>query len=264
MSKIIFKLLTVILIGTIGGTYYVWQEAIKVPSEYTKSGTADRVDSQSLPMQPQQITERAAVTKQKLTAPIDLVQIGQKVTIKLSERDLHNLVIEKLASLRSNRQLAAEISGVKTSINDGEIHAGALVNLEQVTHSGKFGQLATLSKLTDKLTFLKNQNIYIGIVGKPVVIGSQIKFASDTKIKVGNLNFTISQIAETLGISTDKIQKAIDLHLQQPNFQVDRINLNRNELEIEGKKKRSRIDISIRPSFELKICKHHNRRSENF
>ena len=37
MQKFIIKLLGVIAIGTIGGAYYVWQEAIKVPDEYTKA-----------------------------------------------------------------------------------------------------------------------------------------------------------------------------------------------------------------------------------
>jgi hypothetical protein len=237
MSKIIFKLLAVILVGTIGGTYYVWQEAIKVPTEYTKVDTEDRIDSQSLPLQQKQIAQQAAVSKQKLTNPIEQAQTGQKVIVKLSDRDLNNLVVAKLANTQSNRQLPVGISGIKTNIKDGKIHSGALVNLEQLARGEKAGtQKHTLSKLTDKLTFLKDRNVYIGIVGKPVIIKGRIEFAPDTQIKVGNINFTISQLADNLGISTDKIQNAIDLQLHQQNFQVDRINLDRNELAVEGKK----------------------------
>ena len=238
MQKIIIKSLAVILIGTIGGAYYVWQEAIKVPDEYTKANNDDKTDSQSLPLQPSQITERAAVSKQKITVPIEQAQIGQKVTVKLNDRDLNNLVLARLAISQPNKQVPVGIKGIKTNIKDGKIHTGALVNLGKLAHNAQPGsQTAALSKLTDKLTFLKDRDVYIGIIGTPVVEGSQIKFGQDTEIKVGNMNFTISQLAENLGVSPAKIQQTIDLNLQQKNFQVDRVNLEKNGLSIEGAKK---------------------------
>jgi hypothetical protein len=238
MSKIIFKLLAVILVGTIGGVYYVWQQAIKVPDEYIKASADDNTDSQSLPLQPSQITERATVSKQKLTAPLDRAKVGQKVTVKLNDRDLNNLVVAKLASSQLTKQLPVGIKGIRTNIKDGKIYTGALVNLDQLARSGKPGsQTAALSKLTTKLTFLKDRDVYMGIIGKPVVEGNRIKFAPDTQIKVGNMNFTISQLAENLGVSPAKIQQTIDLQLQQQNFKVDRVNLETNGIAIEGAKK---------------------------
>jgi hypothetical protein len=237
MQKIIIKSLAVILVGTIGGLYYVWQQAIKVPDEYTKA-TADPKDSQSQPLQPSQITERAAVSKHKITVPIDRAKVGQKVIVKLNDRDLNNLVVAKLATSQPNKQVPIGIKGIKTNIKDGKIYTGALVNLGQLAHNGKPGaQTAALTKLTDKLTFLKNRDVYIGITGKPIVEGGKIKFAPDTQIKVGNMNFTISQLAEDLGVAPAKIQQAIDLQLQQQNFKVDRVNLENNGIAIEGAKK---------------------------
>jgi hypothetical protein len=238
MPKIIIKLLGVILVAAIGGTYYVWQEAIKVPDEYTKASTDDKLDSQSLPLQPSQITERAAVSKQKITAPIELAKSGQKVNVKLSDRDLNNLVVAKLATSQPTKQVPVGVKGIRTNIKDGKIYTGAMVNLDQLARNGKPGsQTAALSKLTDKLTFLKGRDVYIGIVGKPVVEGSQIKFAPDTQIKIGNVNFTITQLAENLGVSPAKLQQTIDLQIQQQNFKVNRIDLEDRGLAIEGAKK---------------------------
>jgi hypothetical protein len=238
MSKIISKLFAVILIGTIGGAYYVWQEAIKVPDEYTKASADDKTDSQSLPLQPKQITDRAAVSKQKITTPLDRAKVGQKVIVKLTNRDINNLVVAKLATSQATKQVPVGIKGIKTSIKDGKIYTGALVNLEQLAKSGIPGsQTAALSKLADKLTFLKDRDVYIGISGKPVVEGNQIKFGQDTEIKVGSMNFTISQLAENLSVSPAKIQQMIDLQLQQQNFTVDRVNVDNNQLAIEGAKK---------------------------
>ncbi len=237
MSKIIFKLLGVGLIATIGGAYYVWQQAIQVPEEYSKADADDKTDSQ-VPLQPDRITERAAVTKQKIAAPLDRARSGQKVNVKLSDRDINNLVVAKLATSQQNKQVPVGIKGIKTNIKDGKIYTGAMVNLDQLVHSSKPGsQTAALSKLTDKLTFLKGRDVYVGIVGKPTVEGDRVKFSTDTQIKIGNMNFTLAQLAENLGVSSAKLQQTLDLQLQQQNFKVNRINLDNNGLAIEGAKK---------------------------
>jgi hypothetical protein len=238
MSKIIFKLLGVLSIAAIGGAYYVWQEAIKVPEEYTQASADDKTDSQSLPLKPSEITERAAISQKKIVAPIERAKSGEKVNVKLSDRDINNLVVAKLATSQQNKQVPVGIQGVKTNIKDGKIYTGAMVNLDQLARNGKPGsQTAALSKLTNKLTFLKDRAVYIGIVGKPTLDGSQIKFAPDTQIKIGNMNFTIAQLAENLGVAPEKLQQTLDLPLQQQNFKVNRINIENNGLAIEGAKK---------------------------
>jgi hypothetical protein len=238
MKKIIIKLIVVAFIGTLGGLYYVWQEATKIPDEYTQANSSDPIDSQSLPLKPSQITERATVSKQKLTAPIDRARVGQKVTVKLNDRDLNNLVVANLAASQPTKQIPVGIKGIKTKIEAGKVYAGAMVNLDKLAQNGQSaGRSAALKKLTDKLTFLKERDVYIGISGKPIVNGSKIELEPNTQIKVGNMKFTIAQLAETLAVSPDKIQQAISVQLQQPNFKVDRINLDNNGLAIEGAKK---------------------------
>ncbi|WP_373542551.1 hypothetical protein [Chamaesiphon sp.] len=237
MQKIIIKLLGVILVGAIGGAYYIWQEAIKVPEEYIKASTETKADSQ-FPLQPSQITERAAVSKKKITAPIASARSGQQVQVKLNSTDLNNLVVAKLAKSQPTKQVPIGIKGIRTNIKDGKIYTGAMVNLDQLVRNGKPGnQTATLTKITNKLTFLKGRDVYIGIVGKPTIQGSKIEFDPDTQIKIGNMNFTITQLAENLGISPEKLQQTIDLQIQQQNFKVNRINIENNGLAIEGAKK---------------------------
>ncbi len=238
MLKTIFKLLVVVSIAGGGGLYYVWQEATKLPDEYLKEAAESKPGSPLPILQPSQITARAAVSKQKIVAPIEQAKVGQKIDVKLSDRDLNNLVIAKLATSQPNKQLPTAVKGVKTNIKDGKIHIGALVNLGQLAANGTPGsQTVALNKLTDKLTFLKDRDVFVGIVGTPIVDGSKVKFSEDTEIKVGGINFTISQLADNLGVSPTKIQQMIDLQLQQKNFKIDRVNLSNNGLSIEGAKK---------------------------
>jgi hypothetical protein len=238
MLKTIFKLLVVVLVVGGGGLYYVWQEAIKLPDDYQKEAADPRPGSSAPPLQASQITARAAVSKQKIVAPIEQAKVGQKIDVKLSDRDLNNLVIAKLATSQPNKQVPTGVKGVKTNIKDGKIHIGALVNLGELAASGSPGsQTAALTKLTDKLTFLKDRDVFVGIVGTPIVAGSKVKFSEDTQIKVGGMNFTIAQLADNLGVAPDKIQQMIDLQLQQKNFKIDRVNIGNNGLSIEGAKK---------------------------
>jgi hypothetical protein len=238
MLKIIFKLLAVVLVVGGGGIYYVWQQAIKLPDDYLKESSNNKPGTPDPILQANQITARAAVSKQKIIAPIEQAKIGQKIDVKLSDRDLNNLVIAKLATSQPNKQVPTGVKGVRTNIKDGKISIGALVNLGQLAaSSAPDSQTAALTKLTDKLTFLKDRDVYVGIVGKPIVDGSKVKFSADTQIKVGGMNFTIAQLADNLGVSPEKIQQMIDLQLQQKNFKIDRVNLSNNGLSIEGAKK---------------------------
>ena len=238
MLKTIFKLLAVVLLASGGGLYYVWQQAIKLPDDYQKETVNSKPGTPVPTLQSSQIIARAAVSKQKIVAPIEQAKVGQKIDVKLSDLDLNNLVIAKLATSQPSKQLPTGVTGVKTNIKDGKIHIGALVNLGQLAASGTSGsQTAALTKLTDKLTFLKGRDVFVGIVGTPIVDGSQVKFSEDTEIKVGGMNFTISQLADNLGVSPAKIQQIIDLQLQQKNFKIDRVNLDNNGLSIEGAKK---------------------------
>jgi hypothetical protein len=238
MLKTIFKLLAVVLVAGGGGLYYVWQQAIKLPDDYLKETVGSKQGTPAPPLQPSQITARAAVTTQKIVAPIEQAKVGQKIDVKLSDRDLNNLVIAKLATSQPNKQLPTGVKGVKTNIKDGKIHIGALVNLGQLAASGTpDSQTAALNKITGKLIFLKDLNIFVGIVGTPIVDSSKVKFSEDTEIKVGSISFTIAQIANNLGVAPAKIQQMIDLQLQQKNFKIDRVNLGNNGLSIEGAKK---------------------------
>jgi hypothetical protein len=238
MRKLLFRLILLALIGGGGIFYYIWQQATKLPDEYVEAVEANKQDVEQPPLQASQIASQANESRNKLTKPLLKAKVGQKVVIKLTDRDLNNLAIDKLASFQSDKRLPSGVSGMNTKIKDGKIYAGALVDLDRLARDGKPGtKVGGLTKITDKLPFLKNRSIYVGIVGQPMFDGSHIEFDESTQIKVGNMNFTITQLAENLGVAPEKIQQAIDLKIKQKNLKIDRINLENDGLKIEGAKK---------------------------
>jgi hypothetical protein len=237
MKKILFKLVLLGLIGAIGGGYYLWQEATQVPEEYTEAVAANNTSTPDLPLQPSQITQQATASKQKIEQPIVQAKPGQKVALKLTDRDLTSITVANLAASQLNKQIPSGVSGVKTTIKDGKIRTGAMVNVDRLVRDSEPGsQTAALSKLTEKLPFLKDRDVYIGIVGKPIVKDGRIKLDNDTQIKIGKVTFTVAQLSQNLGVSEEKIQKAIELKLQQQNLKVDRINLENDRFSIDGEK----------------------------
>jgi hypothetical protein len=238
MKKILFKLVLLGLIGAVGGVYYIWQEATQVPEEYTEAVANTNTSTPDLPLQPSQITQQATASKNKIEQPIVQAKSGQKVAVKLTDRDLTNITVANLAASQLNKQIPSGVSGVNTSIKDGKIRTGALVNIDRLARDSQPGsQTAALTKLTEKLPFLKDRDVYIGIVGKPIVKDGRITLGNDTQIKIGKVTFTVAQLAQNLGVSEEKIQTAIELKLQQQNLKVDRINLDNNEFSIDGEKK---------------------------
>ncbi len=238
MRKILFRLFLLAFIGGGGSLYYIWQQATKLPDEYVEAIEANKQDSATVTLYPTQISNQATVSRNKITQPIAKAKVGQKIAVKLSDRDLNNLIVDKLASSQADLQIPSGISGINTSIKDGRINTGALVNLDKLARDAKPGsKTAGLTKLTDKLPFLKDRDVYIGIVGKPMFDGKRIEFDESTQIKVGNMNFTITQLSENLGVSPEKIQQAIDLKIHQKGLKIDRIDLENDGLKIEGAKK---------------------------
>jgi hypothetical protein len=80
-----------------------------------KASANDRSNSESLPLRSGQIADRVAVSKQKITAPIDRAKSGQKVHLKLNDRGLNNLLVDRLANPQTTKQDPA-IAGSKKSL----------------------------------------------------------------------------------------------------------------------------------------------------
>ena len=204
--KIIIKLILLAAIGTVGGLYYFWQEVTKVPTEYTEAIAKNKTSNSNAPLLPAQINKLATISKNKISDPIDRAKVGEKIAVKLTDRDLNNLIIAGIATSQANKQIPAAIKGINTKIEEGKIYTGALVNLDRLVRDGQPGsQIAALGKLTDKLPMLKNRDVYIGIVGKPVLQGNKIELDRDTQIKVGNVNFNANRdLALTAGSHTKR------------------------------------------------------------
>jgi hypothetical protein len=230
--KIIFWfLLPSGLLGAVGG-YYLWHQATDMPQLDTKTPTVDLNAAQ-----PEQIDREIKATKTKINAQMVESLPDRSTQVMLTDRDLTNLVADRLRA-HPNPQVPAAVSKVDAKISAGKIHAGAVVNLSEISRGAPGGTMATaVDRLTEALPMLKDQNVYVSVVGSPQIDSQQLKFDRDTQVKVGNLSFSIGDISQRLGIPEEKIQQAIDLKLQQNGLSIDNLSIGDSLLTIQGRVK---------------------------
>ena len=234
------KKIALILILLIAGTsaaiyYYYLQQATKLPDWYTskKETTAalaikdTEYISESQARKVQTITDKAESFSKR--------NPGESVEINLNEDDINSLIISGLSKNTSKKNLPEAIKGVKTNIQDGKIESGAIVNISkiQTAPTAKNDKL-TITQLTKTFPFLANQEVYVGVVGKPTVENGQLKLADDTEIKVGNLSFPISEVSNKLGIPKEQLEKRINSELKLRGVKVEDVELVDNHALIKG------------------------------
>jgi hypothetical protein len=235
MKKIVL-ILVLLIAGTSAVISYYWYQATKLPDWY---------DSQKETTQPsatnntEDITQEGATTSPLLIDKADArtqKSNGKSVEINLSEADINKLIISEIAKKTGNRQLPEAVKGVNTTIQNGKIETGAVVNFSkiQTAQIGESEKMA-IDKLTKTFPFLENREVYIGVAGKPDVgEDGKLKFDENTQIKVGKLSFPLSEISNQLGIPKEQIEKRINLELQLGRVKVENIEFSDKKALIKG------------------------------
>ena len=172
------------------------------------------------------------------TLPNSVKEVNPKIAEQTGGNTLPTSVKEvnpKIAEQTSGNTLPSSVKGVNTKIRDGKIETGAVVNISEFSNTfvAKNGRTA-LNKLTEQFPFLNNREVYIGISGKPYLDKGELKFDDNTKIKVGNLSFTIADLSQKLGIPKEQIEQKLNLQLQQIKLQVEKSEIEKSNDVIQG------------------------------
>jgi hypothetical protein len=233
MRKILLYLSLSILAAIAGMAYYTWNQVTELPGEYVEALEESEAKDGTALQSPAQIQQQAVATQQKIIDRVSQSAPGDKVAVEITDRDLRNIVVSKLHSHPQTPTAATGVKVVNTKIQGGQLHAGAVINLGEFSQESGASESAMIAnKLTEKLPFLKDRDIYVAVEGKPVVENGKVKFDRDTKIKVGNMSLTIAQLAENLGVSEAKIEKLMNLKLNQTGMQIDSIDLQDDRMNV--------------------------------
>lgn len=155
-----------------------------------------------------------------------------KTTVIPASR-LNQMVTDAMASQPYTAPILDAAKGVNTSIKNGRIESGAVINLADLPLAAlpAEGQQA-VEQLTHNLPFLANRDVYLGIEGSPKVVDGAISL-DDTHIKLGQLSLPIAKVASQLGLSQSDIEQQIDALLSQQGVRPSDVKVVDGQLVIE-------------------------------
>lgn len=259
MKKLI---LIVFLVSGVGFSflYYYWRQATWLPEWYTTSSAdsqrtlnlSDESDIIAAQARLQakidaSIAEAQEASPETMLMPYTRVSNSgfdssqsqlsrsKNVEIELNDTEVNELILTTVAKKIAPSQVAANVPSFHTTIKDGVIETGAVVNLSDLPrHQMANRKQATLERAIATFPFLKNQDIYIGVSGTPQIANGQLKLDDSAKVKLGNLSLTLSELAQRLDITETELKSKLNLSLPLENVKVNDLKLDGNKVLLRG------------------------------
>lgn len=154
--------------------------------------------------------------------------------VVISAGELNRMVTDAIASQPAAAPILNAARGVNTSIEDGRIESGMVMNLSEIPLEAlpSEGRQA-VEQLTQTFPFLANREVYLGVEGSPAVVDGALSL-DDTHIKVGQLSLPIASVAKQLGLSQAEIEQQLDAVLAQQGLTPDDVQIVDGQLVIRG------------------------------
>lgn len=228
-SSSLFLLVVLGIVGSAAATgYYFWSGLTALPNWYrsdsSKSRSVAEIQKSSATVV-QKIQSQAQATPPKKNADVQ---------VALNSQELNDLLVTKIAEKNAAKPVLNSVKGMQTSVQNDTLKTGGVVDVNALQNSSlgaKEKQL--LSELTEKIP-VGDRHLYIGVEGKPKVQNGTLKFTPDTKIRVGNMSFTLTQAAARMGVPVEQLQEQLNLELKLDNVNVKDIDFQNDTAILKG------------------------------
>ncbi len=200
-----------------GGVGYTAMQTTSLPDWYSQAQSDQKTDRLE--------GSDAVVIEPVNAAPGDTV---------ISSGELDQMVTDALASQPYTAPLLEVAKGVNTSIKQGRIESGLVMNLSEIPLESLpvEGQQA-VEQLTQKFPILANRDVYIGLEGRPEVVDGALSL-DDTHLKIGQMKLPIGSIASQLGLSQAEIEGQLGALLQQQGIAPEAVQIVDGQLVLTG------------------------------
>ena len=235
MKKVVFTLSVFLGIGIAIG-YYYWRQATQIPAWYTSQ--AENAATTLAVKNSSELSSAKARAIEKINSRVEESSRrspSQSVEVQLDPQDVNELVTAKSAEKANNGKVLPAVSSIRTTIQDGRIESGTVVNLSELPKNQlDENQNAAIEKLVKTFPPLKDRDIYVGISGKPLVENGQLEWDDNTKIKLGNLSLSINELAQRLRVSPEKLKQELNLSSQIGRLTVSDLDVKGDRVLLKG------------------------------
>jgi AraC-like DNA-binding protein len=218
--------------GAVGVPYYFWHQATQLPNGFgDRAIAANTID----------LNDRVALQAARQNAQSKLARIQPAadgtVEVEFTDAELNDLLAAEVASVVEAQNLASAVKGISTTIADGKIASGAVIDLTAISDISdrnlNWPEKTALQAIAQVLPGLTDREVYVGVEGTPAIEAGRLKL-DNTHIRVGNLRFSLADIAQRIGISEAELRQQLDRQLPLDQFGIQAVQLTGDRVRIRG------------------------------
>lgn len=206
-----------VAIGALAATALSVRQVSQVPDWYATESPTVVIPPDSTPIAPD-------VFESLITsgAPVELSgsQVNQVVTAAIAQSPEGQTLLQ---------------NGFSTTIEDGKIKGGVVVNLSELPTEGLTEQeRAALDRVLAFVPALGRRGVYLGIEGNPTVQNGKLQLDENMTVKVGNLSLPASVVASQLGLSLAELEARINAEVEARGIELRDVRVEGDRLLING------------------------------
>lgn len=133
---------------------------------------------------------------------------GRGDTKSAKRRQLRNFHLRTAAGNQATRDA---IRASRATYEDGQLDAGVVINVSKIDRSKlKKGDREFYQRVLEAFPRLRGRDVYIGIEDQPTSAGGYLQLGPETRVRVGELDYSLRRVARKLGLSEAKVREQID------------------------------------------------------
>lgn len=213
------------VVGAATAVYYYWSQATRLPAWYINQPEAVTPTEESLEAARARVIQRLTATDDDRT----------EVTGALDSTEFNELVVAAIADNSSYSSLLAGARSFNTTIEGDQLKTGAVVNLADISPNQlQPRERELLQRLTETFPNLVDREIYVGIEGQPTIENNVLKLDESTLIQIGELKFSLSEVANQLGLSEQDLKNGVNVGLEVGSVDISEIEFSGDRALIRG------------------------------
>ncbi|GAB1542821.1 hypothetical protein NUACC21_54950 [Scytonema sp. NUACC21] len=243
MVKRLLLLSSLAIGGASAVIFFFWYQATQLPDWYSNSQTQEVSPSTTANAAPpidqkKQIeqAQKQQAQKQVLHKISDRLKSSKaKSEVQLDAAEVNALIDSGIAQTTDKSRLAQAVVSTKTQIENGKISAGAVIDLRAIPFNElQKGEQIAISKLLLAVPILKYHPVYVEVEGKPAIRNKQVSLDETTRIKLGNISFSLSDLSQRFGFSEERLNQQVAKKLENLPVNVDEVEVVGDRLVVRG------------------------------
>lgn len=211
MFKKILIFLAITAIAGGGVVYYFWHRATQIPN-----WIEPKISVAPNPPNPKPEKSLQEKIRQEVVNNPNSPNSQEPVNVTVTRAELGQALNDKVGQQFKNVE---SLPPLQAQIREKTVEVGTVVDPEMLKNAQLSpGQTKILERVLPLLPSQK-QPFYVGIEGQPQISQGQLLLKEDSRIKIGDLSFSMAEVSQRLKIPPEKLNELLQMNIEQLNLQ---------------------------------------------